>query len=138
MGAGRPRRRGGPTEPGGWFLHDEPELHLADDVLVPDIAGWRRERMPEMPDVPFFTLAPDWVCEVLSPATARYDRGGKLSAYRRAGVGQIWIIDPPAQTLEIFAAADGLQLTVFSGDARVRAAPFEAIELDLARLWIRR
>lgn len=60
--------------PGGWWILHKPELHFGEDVLVPDLVGWRRERMPEVPDVPFFTLAPDWVCEVLSPSTERLDR----------------------------------------------------------------
>ena len=73
--------------PGGWVLLDEPELHLGGDILVPDIGGWRRERMPTFPyDATYFTLPPDWVCEVLSPSTAAIDRGDKLDIYAREGV----------------------------------------------------
>ena len=85
----------------------EPELHLGDDVLVPDLAGWRRERMPSYPDVPFFELAPDWVCEVLSPGTRRIDLTDKRDIYGAAGVGHLWLVDPRARTLEAFALGVG-------------------------------
>ena len=77
-------KRGGP---GGWLFLFEPELHLADDKLVADLAGWRRDRLPCVPDAPVLTLAPDWVCEILSPSTERLDRVRKLPAYARHGVG---------------------------------------------------
>jgi Uma2 family endonuclease len=93
------RGRGGP---GGWALLYEPELHLHGDILVPDMAGWRRERMPEMPDAAAFDLAPDWVCEVLSPSTAATDRAEKMPIYAREGVRQIGIVDPGAKTLEAY------------------------------------
>jgi Uma2 family endonuclease len=122
------KSRGGP---GGWIILDEPELHLGADVLVPDLAGWRRTRMPELPDVAAFTLAPDWAAEVLSASTARLDRVGKLPVYAREGVGHVWLIDPLAQTLEVFkldGARYALILTA-GGDAVVRAASFDAIAL---------
>ena len=128
--------RGGP---GGWIILDEPELHLGADVVVPDLAGWRRTRMPELPDVAAFTLAPDWVAEVLSASTARLDRVGKLPVYAREAVAHVWLIDPVAQTLEVFkldGARYALVLTA-GGDAVVRAEPFDAIELALASLWAR-
>ncbi len=130
------RGRGGP---GGWVILDEPELHIGDDVLVPDIAGWRRERMPQMPEVAFFTLAPDWLSEVLSPSTAGVDRAEKLPVYARAGVRHIWLVDPVAKTLEILRLGDDryVLLTTFHGDAVVRAEPFDAIELELGILWAR-
>jgi Uma2 family endonuclease len=131
------RGRGGP---GGWVILDEPELHLAGHVLVPDMAGWRRERMPEMPvDKAYFTLAPDWACEILSPSTAAVDRGDKRAVYATQGVTHIWFVDPEARTLEVLML-DGPSYrvqSVFSGDAMVRAEPFDAIELDLAALWSR-
>lgn len=131
------RGRGGP---GGWLILDEPELHLGPHVIVPDLAGWRRERMPEMPvDKAYFELAPDWICEVLSPSTASLDRGDKPKAYRAFDVAHVWFVDPEAQTLEILAHDDkGYRVfEVFSGAAKVRAAPFDAIELDLGLLWAR-
>jgi Uma2 family endonuclease len=129
------RGRGGP---GGWILLDEPELHLGPDVLVPDLAGWRRERMPELPRAAFFTLTPDWICEVISPSTARLDRVRKLRAYARERVQHAWLIDPDARTLEVYRL-DGeryVLLAQHEDDERVRAEPFDAIELELAALWI--
>ena len=125
--------------PGGWLILDEPELHLGDDVLVPDLAGWRRERMPEMPDAAHFTLAPDWICEVVSPSTGALDRSRKLPIYAREGVARAWLIDPLLKTLEVLRleAPRWVLLTTFAGDTKVRAEPFDAIELDLALLWAR-
>jgi Uma2 family endonuclease len=123
--------------PGGWWILIEPELHLADDVLVPDLGGWRRERMAEVPDAPWTSLAPDWVCEVASPSTERLDRVQKLRIYARAGVGHAWIVNPSTKTLEVFRR-DEAQWTLagaFGGDEVVRAEPFDAIVLELARLW---
>jgi Uma2 family endonuclease len=129
------RGRGGP---GGWWLLDEPELHFGKNVLVPDFAGWRRERMAEVPRVPFFTLAPDWVCEVLSPSTAALDRVRKKRIYARQGVEHVWLLDPEARSLEVFRLHEGrwVERGAYSGDERVRAEPFEAIELELAALWL--
>ncbi|MBK8598580.1 MAG: Uma2 family endonuclease [Holophagales bacterium] len=125
--------------PGGWWIVDEPELHLDWNVLVPDLAGWRRERLPELPREAFFTLAPDWVCEVLSPSTARLDRVKKLSIYAREGVGHAWLVDPVLETLEVFRRQGEAWLLVLTagGDDIVRAEPFDAIELTLTGLWIR-
>jgi Uma2 family endonuclease len=128
--------RGGP---GGWILLFEPELHLGTDVLVPDYGGWRRARMPELPIAPFVTLAPDWVCEGLSTSTAALDRGPKLVKYAREGVGHVWFLDPEPRTLEILRL-DGSTyrlVATHSADDRVRAEPFEAIELELGLLWVR-
>lgn len=131
------RGRGGP---GGWLILDEPEIHLGRDVVVPDLAGWRRERMPEMPvDKAYFELAPDWVCEVLSPSTASLDRGDKLKVWRAHDVSHVWFVDPEARTHEILEKDErGYRVfEVFSGDAKVRAVPFDAIELELGALWAR-
>ena len=131
------RGRGGP---GGWLILDEPELHLSGHVLVSDLAGWRRERMPEMPvDKAYFDMAPDWACEVLSPSTAPLDRGDKLKVYASQHVTHVWLVDPDAQTLEVLERdAKGYRiLDVFSGEAPVRAEPFDAIELELGLLWAR-
>ena len=123
--------------PGGWWIVDEPELHFGDDVLVPDLAGWRRERMPTFPASAFFTMAPDWLCEVLSPSTERLDRARKLRVYAAAGIGHAWLVNPLARTLEVYRRAEDrwLLLTTFEADALVRAEPFDAIELDLLPLW---
>jgi Uma2 family endonuclease len=129
------RGRGGP---GGWILLSEPELHLQADILVPDLAGWRRERMPQIvADEPYFTLAPDWIAEVVSPRTAKYDRTDKLHLYARERVTWAWLIDPLQRTLEALRLSnDGWTLRgAWRDDARVRAEPFDAIELDLAILW---
>ena len=128
------RGRGGP---GGWLLLDEPELHLHGDILVPDLAGWRRERMPELPDASAFELAPDWACEVLSPSTAATDRAEKMPIYAREQVGYVWLVDPIARTLEACRLEHGrwLLLGTWRDDAKVRAEPFDAFELDLAGLW---
>ena len=127
----------GTDGPGGWVILDEPELHLGGDVMVPDLAGWRTERMPQVPDVAWFELAPDWVCEVLSPSTRTIDRMLKLPRYARHGVGQAWLIDPAERTREVYRQADGLWDLVETHGAAdvVRAAPFDAIELALAMLW---
>lgn len=130
------RGRGGP---GGWIILDEPELHLVEDVLVPDLAGWRRERMPEMPHAPAFTLAPDWACEVLSPSTEAVDRAVKLPIYARERVAHLWLVNPLAQTLEVLRLdGEGYRLvTVHAGVTTPRVEPFDAIALDLAVLWAR-
>jgi Uma2 family endonuclease len=128
------RGRGGP---GGWWILDEPELHLSPDVLVPDLAGWRIERMPSLPETAWFELAPDWVCEVASPSTAALDRADKMPIYARAGVGHLWLVDPKLQLLETYTreGARWLLLETFKGDAKARAVPFDAIELELGALW---
>jgi Uma2 family endonuclease len=138
-GALGPFDLGGAEAPGGWIILVEPELHLGPDILVPDLAGWQRSRMAELPDVAAFELAPDWICEVVSPSTAAVDRTDKMPIYGEAGVGHAWLVDPLAQTLEVFRRDGGLWVLLdgFKDDARVRAEPFDAIELDLAALWAR-
>lgn len=135
----------GRSGPGGWILLDEPELHFPDptapgeiDVLVPDLAGWRRERMPKVPDVAYSTIAPDWICEVLSPSTEDVDRDEKMPIYARAGVRHAWLVDPIAQTLEVYtlgASGQWSEPVSFRGEEVVRAVPFDAVELDLTALW---
>jgi Uma2 family endonuclease len=131
------RRRGGS---GRWCFLRTPELHLGRDVLVPDMAGWRRERVtaPPEPDVPFLTLAPDWVCEVLSPSTTALDRTRKLPVYARAGVGHVWLVDPVARTLEVYQRVKrGWLLTgCYESDSVVRAEPFPTTSLELGSLWL--
>jgi len=132
------RGSGGAGGPGGWWILDEPELHLHGDVLVPDIAGWRRERMPSLPSVAAFELPPDWACEVQSPSTARIDRARKLPIYAREQVRHLWMVDPLARTLEVLRLESGrwTVLAVHAADERVRAEPFDAVELELASWWM--
>ena len=136
--------RGG-DGPGGWWFQVEPELHLgspkpASVVAVPDVAGWRRERMPAMQRVPAFTLPPDWLCEVVSPgpAATRRDRVLKPDLYASRGIPHMWILDPIGQTLEVFRLQAGVYARVqaFAGDVRVRAEPFDAVELDMSEWWV--
>jgi Uma2 family endonuclease len=123
--------------PGGWWILFEPELHLDGDVLVPDLAGWRRERMPVFPDVAWFDLAPDWVCEILSPSTRRLDRIQKMPLYHAAGVPYLWLIDPEPRTLEAYESQHGRWMLIGShaDQEKVRVAPFDAVPLDLGGLW---
>ncbi|MBI5515127.1 MAG: Uma2 family endonuclease [Deltaproteobacteria bacterium] len=138
-------------DPGGWVILDEPELHLGPlpDIVDPDLAGWRRERIPDdflAPEAPaHIALSPDWVCEVLSERTEAVDRGRKMRIWRREKVGHVWLLSPELKTLEVYALAaqetpagvrDRYSLVdTYEGNARVRAEPFEALELDLAALW---
>jgi len=138
IGGAFDRENGDPPRPGGWWILFEPELHFGADVVVPDIAGWRRERMPRIPDAPWFDLAPDWLCETLSPSTARIDRTRKLAIYARESVRHVWLVDPLVRTLEVLALDDGRWMIAetHAGDEVVRAEPFAAVEIELARLWI--
>ena len=130
------RGRGGP---GGWVILDEPELHLHGDIIVPDIAGWRRERMPEIPEAAAFELAPDWACEVLSASTIAVDRVRKMHIYGRENVGHVWLVDPVARTLEVYRrlVENYEVIGAWSDAAVVRAEPFAELELELGVLWQR-
>ena len=134
LGGAFDRGRGGP---GGWWILDEPELHLGQDIVVPDLAAWRRDRLPEVPRAPHLTLAPDWACEVLSASTESLDRGKKLRIYAREGVGHLWLINPDTETVEVFRRDEArwLLLDTYVGDMAARLEPFDAIELELWRLW---
>ncbi len=123
--------------PGGWWIIDEPELHLGEDILVPDLAGWRRETMPSLPNAAFFELAPDWVCEVLSPSTRQLDLTDKRDIYAREGVDYLWFVDPDARTLEAFQLKDEHWVlnASLAGDASVSVPPFDAITFPLSALW---
>lgn len=129
----------GEEGPGGWLFLHETELHLHGDVLIPDLAGWRRERMPEMPDVVGITVAPDWLCEVLSPSTEALDRSRKMAVYAREGVRHLWLVDPRRHALEVYRLETGkwLLLETHAGNTPVHAEPFEALPLKLASLWER-
>jgi Uma2 family endonuclease len=123
--------------PGGWVILDGPELHIGSDVLVPDLGGWRRERMPKLPETAWFETVPDWVCEVLSPGTRRLDLTEKRDLYAAAGVQHLWLIDPDARTLEAFELREGrwLLIAALKDDEEVRVAPFGAVACGLAALW---
>jgi|SRR5680860_148120 len=131
------RGRGGP---GGWWILDEPEIHFVRDteVAVPDIAGWRRERLPRIPRDQRFEVVPDWICEVLSPGTAKHDRMIKMPLYSQYGVAFLWLVDPLAQTLEAFALKDGRWTVIgqFKDQEQVSIEPFTATTLALGDLWI--
>ncbi|MBM7112557.1 Uma2 family endonuclease [Archangium primigenium] len=136
---------GGPFDlgqggPGGWWLFFEPEIHLGRDVLVPDLAGWRRERLPgpPAPSTPFMTVAPDWVCEVLSPSTQAVDRERKLPRYHREGVGHVWLVEPLTRTLDVlrWGAGGWSSVATHQGPGTVHAEPFQAVALQLAALWL--
>jgi Uma2 family endonuclease len=131
------RNPGDPPIPGGRWILLEPELHFRDDVLVPDWAGWRRERLPVFPNTPAFTLAPDWICEVISPSTGRIDRSRKMRIYACEGVSHLWFVEPLLETLEIYRLESGRWVVVGTQAGRdaVRAEPFDAVELDLGRWW---
>ena len=123
--------------PGGWWIIGEPELHLGDDIVVPDLTGWRRERMPEYPDAAWFSQAPDWVCEVLSPSTQALDEGVKKAIYAREGVPHLWFAEPRARWLAAFALRGTRYalLRKLTGNASVSLPPFDAITFSLGDLW---
>ena len=127
----------GPDGPGGWWILDEPELHFGPDVLVPDLAGWRRERMPVFPETAWFELPPDWACEVLSPGTRKIDLTAKRRICAEVGVGFLWFVDPLARVLEAFALRDGTWTLIASlkDDDEARVPPFDAISFPLSVLW---
>jgi len=132
-----PFQKGRGGGPGGWLFITEPELHLGEHVVVPDLAGWRRERLPDMPEEVGITIAPDWVCEVLSPSTAIHDRTIKFDIYYSFGVGHLWYLDPEYKTLEVFGRGPKhwQTLKTFGGHVNVRAEPFDAISFSLGVLW---
>lgn len=126
----------GRNGPGGWWVFVEPEIHFGQDVVVPDLAAWRKERLSDV-GATFFTTAPDWVCEVLSPSTARLDRIRKMPLYAREGVQFAWLIDPVERTLETFGRTGPAWQVLRGYDEaeKLYAVPFEEIEIDLALLW---
>ena len=121
----------------GWWILGEPECHLKDDIVVPDVAGWRRERMSALPDTAFFALAPDWVCEVLSPSTAAHDRVLKQSVYAGNGVPYMWFVDPLLRMLEAYELNDHqwTLIAALENDDEVAVAPFAEKPFNLSDLW---
>jgi len=131
------RPTNGPDAPGGWWILDEPELHFGEDVLVPDLAGWRRARMPSCPKTAAITMPPDWACEVVSPSTGALDRARKMPVYAREHVGHLWIVDPVVRTLEVYRLDNGrwVVAAAYGGSEAVRAEPFETVAVGMARWW---
>lgn len=127
--------------PGGWHILDQVEIHFGEadilDVLVPDLAGWRTERLPQLPDAPHMRLAPDWICEVLSDSTEAVDRIRKMLIYLREGVRHAWLVSPKHRTVEVYRRSDAGWVIVgqYEGTQVARAEPFQAIELQLGHLW---
>lgn len=123
--------------PGGWWIIDEPELHLGNDIFVPDIAGWQKEKMPVLPATAWFEAVPDWICEILSPSTAKIDRIEKMPLYAEYGVQYLWLIDPNLRTLEVYELRQGQWLLLGScdNDSDVCFKPFHAISFSLGNLW---
>jgi Uma2 family endonuclease len=133
-----PPYRFGRGGPGGWIILDEPELHLEKDILIPDLAGWRKERLSTAPEEHRFTVPPDWVCEILSPKTARNDRIKKMRIYALHEVQSTWLIDLIVKTLEVFRLESGrwFLLNAFEQNDQVRAEPFQEVEIDIGNLWL--
>lgn len=132
-----PFQKGRGGGPGGWIFGEEPELHLGPHVVVPDLAGWRRERMAHLPSTAYIEIAPDWVCELLSPSTVAHDRSAKRRIYGTYGVKHLWFLDPVVRLIEVFALRNDQWVLVdtFVGEMSVCAPPFEAISFSLAALW---
>jgi Uma2 family endonuclease len=127
----------GDDGPGGWVILAEPELHLGAEILVPDLAGWRLARMPARSTEAFIDIAPDWICEILSPSTARFDRVEKMPIYAHHAVPYLWLIDPIARTLEAYSLDNDrwVLLGAHGGDQIVKVVPFDAVGIELGRLW---
>jgi Uma2 family endonuclease len=129
---------GAGAKPGGWWILFEPELHFGGDVLVPDLAGWRRDHLPVLPNVAAMTQAPDWACEVILPSTGAIDRTRKMRIYARESVSHLWLVDPTTHTLEVYRLEGGrwIVASTHGGEDVVRAEPFDAVELALDRWWL--
>lgn len=131
------RFHSGENGPGGWWIVHEPEVHLGADICVPDIAGWRKSRMPRYPKTAFVSVPPDWICEVLSPSTEAFDRAMKMTVYAREGVNYAWLVNPLERLLEAYELGNKLwvRIAVHVHSECVRVRPFEEVELNLASLW---
>ena len=124
--------------PGGWWILPEPGIELlGSEEFAPDVAAWRKERMPELPIDETISLVPDWLCEVHSPSTRKYDRTKKRDFYAHIGVPHLWLLDPLNQELTALQLVDGRwsELGVYIGDERVRVEPFPLVEFNLVELW---
>ena len=133
-----PPYRSGRGGPGGWIILDDPEISFGENILVPDLAGWKRERFPMEEPHNWISVAPDWVCEILSPSTAQTDRTEKMPIYSRHHVSYAWLIDPILKTLEVYRFEPGVWIGIgaYAKSAKVRAEPFPELDLDLSLLWL--
>jgi Uma2 family endonuclease len=124
--------------PGGWVILVEPEIGLGGNVLVPDLAGWKKDRFPREENTNWISVAPDWICEILSPSTAMVDMVRKMPIYAGHGVGHAWIVDPLAKTLGVFRNKAGAwdPIRIYEEAERVCAEPFDELELDMTELWL--
>ena len=124
--------------PGGWIIIDEPEISLGAHILVPDLAGWRRERFLASEETNWISVSPDWVCEILSPKTVGLDKVRKMPIYAQHGIAHLWLVDPAAKTLDVFRLESNrwVLLATFIENDKVRAEPFDEIEIELGNLWL--
>jgi len=127
--------RGGP---GGWIILIETEIMLGEHLLVPDLAGWRKERFPGVPKDNWISISPDWICEILSPSTAPTDKVRKMPIYAQFEIPHLWLIDPLCKTLDVFRLEAGrwMLLAAFAENDKVRAEPFQEVEIELNNLWL--
>ena len=132
-----PPYRFGRGGPGGWVILDEPEIKLGQDIFVPDLAGWKKERLTKFPNTNYISVPPDWVCEVLSPSTEKTDRAKKMPIYALFGVPYLWLINPVEEIFEVYKLDSGrwMLFSVYAENDKVRAEPFQEIEIDLQNLW---
>ncbi|MFH0824641.1 MAG: Uma2 family endonuclease [Pseudomonadota bacterium] len=137
IGVGPAYGMGGTRGPGVWIILFEPEIKLSEDILVPDLAGWKEDRLPREEETNWISVSPDWVCEIISDSSIRVDRIRKTAIYAREGIPYFWVIDPRYHTLEVFRLESGrwTVLGTFADDDKVRAEPFQEVEIDLGRLW---
>jgi len=132
-----PPYRFGRGGPGGWVILDEPEIKLGQNIFVPDLAGWKKEKLPKFPKTNYISVLPDWICEVLSPGTEKTDRADKMPVYAQFGVPYLWLINPVEEILEVFKLDSGrwTLLAVYAENEKVRAEPFQETEINLENLW---
>lgn len=124
--------------PGGWIILVEPEVKLGEDIVVPDLGGWKRERFPISEETNWISVAPNWVCEVLSPNTMRHDKVRKMPLYAQHAVEHIWLIDPVAMTMDAFRLEGGrwLLLCSYAEDDVATVEPFQEVNINLKDLWL--
>ncbi|MBF0498142.1 MAG: Uma2 family endonuclease [Deltaproteobacteria bacterium] len=135
---GTPYQYGEGGGPGGWIFLMDQEIKLGENIVVPDLAAWKRERFPVLEETNWISVAPNWVCEILSPSTFRNDKVKKMPLYARHAVEHIWLIDPVAMTMDVFRLESGrwVLLGSYAEQGKVRVEPFQEIELDLSDLWL--